>query len=671
MRTQIHISPTRVAVPPQVSPLKRRSYVRAFFTVLLMVSGPALIAQQPEVSITNPKETPVVGRFLRPFHLEQRQVSPAKLSNTERLESLVRGGNLYLSVQDVIALTLENNLDIAVQRYGPYLAREVLRRAEGGGILRGVDTPVVAGPSSVSTAGISSNATGLGGGGLTAGGSIITAIGPSPPSLDPSLFVQVQAGHTTQPQTNTLLLGTSAYTNTYRSFATQYSQSFITGTNFNLTFYNSRSLVNSSQVLFNPTLSGYFDLTINQPLLQGLSMAVNNRDIRVAKNNLKVSDILMKLQVATTVAAALNLYWDLVSFNDALRIKERALAVAQDLYEGNQKQVAIGALAGIEVTRAAAAVSVSKEDLLIAQTNVAQQEIVLKNTLNRNSIANAWLDDVHIVPLDHIEIPSTEEIRPIQDLIQEALSSRLELTRDRTNLESQQILLKGTKNGLLPSLSAFAEFTNNGLGGPVNPLYVTRCGADTNPNDNCGPPNPYFTGGNTSVIAQVLGRAYPNYSAGFSLNIPFRNRAPQADYVTDVLQERQAQLQLQRAINQVRVDVKTNVIGLQQARSRFETAVASRVLAEQTLEAEQKRFQAGVGSVALVIAAQQALAASQDSEVQAMANYTHNKISFDVALGRTLDVNHISMEEARAGRVARESVIPANVPPAHAPAVIK
>jgi outer membrane protein len=300
--------------------------------------------------------------------------------------------------------------------------------------------------------------------------------------------------------------------------------------------------------------------------------------------------------------------------------------VAQDLYEGNKKQVAIGALAGIEVTRAAAAVSVSKEDLLIAQTNVAQQEIVLKNMLNRNGVANTWLDDVHIIPLDQIEVPKTEEIRPIQDLIGEALENRLEITRDKVNLESQKILLTGTKNGLLPSLSAFAEFTNNGLGGPINPLYAARCGGDTNPNDNCGAPNPYFTGGNTSVFAQLLGRAFPNYSAGFSLSIPFRNRQAQADYMTDQLQFRQAELGLQRVLNQVRVEVKTNVIGLQQARSRYETAVASRVLAEQTLDAEQKRFQAGVGSVALVIGAQQSLASAQDSEVQAMANYTHNKI---------------------------------------------
>jgi len=354
----------------------------------------------------------------------------------------------------------------------------------------------------------------------------------------------------------------------------------------------------------------------------------------------------------------LNLYWDLVSFNEAVRIKEQALKTAQDLYEGNKKQVAIGALAGIEVTRAAAEVSGSKEDLLIAQTNVQQQEIVLKNALNRNAIQNAWLDDVHIIPLDHIEVPKSEEVRPVQDLIQEAFDHRLEIEQSKINLESSQIMVKGDKNGLLPNLQAFADFTSHGLSGPVKVLYG-------------GAVNPYFVGGNSNVYAQIFRRNFPDYSAGVSLNIPFRNRTAQADYVTDQLQVRQKELQLQRAINQVRVEVKTGLIGLQQARSRYDTAVATRVLAEQTLEAEQKRFQAGVGSVALVIQAQKDLGVAQDGEVQATANYTHAQIWFDLALGRTLDVNHISMEEAVSGHVQRESIIPPDVPPAKQPGGVK
>jgi outer membrane protein TolC len=356
----------------------------------------------------------------------------------------------------------------------------------------------------------------------------------------------------------------------------------------------------------------------------------------------------MKQQVSTTVAAVLNLYWDLVSFNDAVRIKQGAVETAQKLYRGNLQEKEIGALAGIEVTRAAAGVSAAREDLLIAQTNLAQQEIVLKNALSRNGIQNAWLDEVHIVPLDHIEIPRQEEIRPVPDLVREALANRLEIERNRIDLDSRQIMIKGDRNALLPALQAFTEFTNNGLSGPANPLY----------NNCCGAPNPYFVGGDGTVLSQLLQRNFPNYSAGFSLSIPLRNRVQQADYVTDQLQLRQAELQLQRAVNQVRVDVKTAVIGLDQARARYQTAVDTRRLGEQTLEAEQKRFQAGVGSVALVMQAQKDLANDDDAEVQAMANYTHARIFFDQAMGRTLEVNRISVQEAMSGEVKRPSAIP-------------
>ena len=616
--------------------------------------APAAFAQSSEVSIQTPPPLPFVGRFLKPFHLERRVVPPPKLTNSPRLQELVRAGNLYLSAQDVIALVLENNLDIAVQRYSPFLSREVLRRAESGNILRSVDTPVVAGPTSVSTAGVSGNANGLAGGsGFGAGGGIVTQVGPSPPNLDPGISMGVTLGHYTVPLSNTVLNQTTALVEGYRSAYVSYSQNFITGANVSATFYENRTKLNSSTPLENPALTGLFDLTVNQPLLQGFSLAVNRRDIKVARNNMKAGELQVELQVATTVAAALNLYWDLVSFDDAVRIKQQALDTAQQLYEGNKKQAEIGAMAGIEVTRAAAGVSSSKEDLLIAQTNVEQQEIVLKNALSRNVTANAWLDDVHIVPLDHIEVPKTEEVRPVPELIQDALAKRLEIQQNKTNLDSQKIMLTGTKNALLPSLSAYAEFTNHGLAGPVNPLY----------NNCCGTPNSYFVGGTGSVVSQILDRDFPDYSAGFSFNIPFRNRTAQADYVTDELQLRQRELQLQRAINQVRVDVKTAVIGLDQARARYQTAVDTRELAEQTLAAEQKRFQSGISTVALVIQAQKDLATDQDAEVQAMANYTHAKIFFDTAMGRTLEVNHISMQEALDGHVARESSIPAGVRP--------
>jgi outer membrane protein len=631
--------------------------MRYFQTVpaqLLLLAAVGCWGQTPEITIETPQGPPVIGPLFRPFHLERRIVSPATLGNTPRLESLMRAGNLYLSAQDVIALALENNVDIAVQRYGPYLAREVLRRAQGGGALRDIGQPIAPGPTSVSLEGVNVNAVGLGenSSGVSSGGGIVVQYGAQPPPLDPILYLYASFGHYTSPISNPISTGVSALIQDYRTYVAQYQQSFLTGTFTQLTYSSTHNNYNSPYNDVNPYTTGYLDLVVNQNLLQGWGIAVNNRNIRVAKNNLKVTDIQLKLQVITTVSAVLNLYWDLVSFNEDLRIKQEALNTAQQLHEGNQHQVELGTLPAIEVTRAAAEVSAAKESLLIAQTNVAQQETVLKNALSRNAVVNQTLDEVHIVPLDHITVPETEDLKPTPELVKLALEQRPEIAKAKINIESSNINLGGSRNYLLPTLQANFELTNNGLSGPANPASI--------PFGYVAPAA--YVGGYGNLLKQVFGRDFPNYSAGFSLNIPFRNRVAQADYVADQLSLRQNQLQYQKAVAQIRVDVKNAVIGLQQARARYETAVATRSLAQQTLEAEQNRFRFGESTIATVVQAERDLANDQSAEVQSMANYTHAKVSFDEAVGQSLEVNNISMEEATAGRVARESAIPESVP---------
>ena len=626
-------------------------HFRRLSSVMLSVAA-ILSAEQQEVRIETPSPVPVVGGLLRPFHLERRQVAPANLGDSPRLESLVRAGNLYLSVQDVIALGLENNLDIAIQRYATPLAREVLRRTQGGGALRSIGQPIAPGPVSVSLAGVNVNAVGLpeSGSGVSSGGGLVIALGPTPPVLDPNFFIYSNFQHATAPLSNTILGGVPYQVTNLRQFQYGYNQTFITGTNAAVTYGSSRYQVNSPNYQINPFTQGYLDLTVTQNLLQGFGVAVNNRFIRVARNNIKVSDLQLQNQVITTISALLNLYWDLVSFIDNVHIQEQALATAQKLYEDNQNQVKLGTLPPIEVTRAAAEVSADKEDLLIAQTNVAQQETLLKNTLSRTGVSNAWLDEVHIIPLDHIVVPDREDLPAEPELVRQAVEHRPDLAQIRINTESAAINLAGTKNALLPTLQGFFELTNNGLSGDPNAR-----------NPGLVPPE-ILVGGYGNVLGQIFRRNYPNYSAGVSLNIPFRNRAAQADYVADQLSLRQGELQLQKATGQVRVDVRNAVIGLQQARARYETAVSTRELAQQTLEAEQNRFKFGESTIALVVQSQRDLTTDQGAVIQAMANYTHAKIAFQQACGQTLAANNISMEEAANGHVERVSAIPERLP---------
>ena len=360
-----------------------------------------------------------------------------------------------------------------------------------------------------------------------------------------------------------------------------------------------------------------------------------------------------KQQVITTISAVLNLYWDLVSFNQDLKARKDELATAQALFEDHKKQVQIGTLAPIEVTRAEAQVYASQQDLLISQTNLLQQETVLKNALSRNGVASPTLAEVHIIPLDHIEVPPADNLKPINDLVQQALGNRTEIAQNRINIDSQKILLRGIKNGLKPSLQVFADVNNTGLSGPANVL---------GPNEV--EPVPYLTGGYGNLLAQIFRRNFPSYSAGLSLNIPLRNRAAQADYATSALELRQSELTLQKAVNQVRVDVNNAVIGLRQARVRYDSAVKARILQQQTLDADKKKYTLGASTVFQVVQDQQNLATSESAETQALANYSHARIAFDQSLGNTLAVNHISLDEALSGHVARKSVLPATLPSA-------
>jgi outer membrane protein TolC len=387
------------------------------------------------------------------------------------------------------------------------------------------------------------------------------------------------------------------------------------------------------------------NLQISQNLLQGFGRPVLDRYIRVSKNNEKVSDLQFKQQVITTVAAVLNLYWDLVSFYDDLKARKDELATAEALYNDNKKQVAIGTLAPIEVTRAEAQVYSSQQDLLISQTNLSQQETVLKNALSKNGVASPTLANVHVIPLDTFTIPKQDELKPINELVKEALANRVEVAQQKLAVNSDQLLLAGVKNGLKPTLQVFASMTNNGLAG--TPLG----GAD-----------PFLIGGYGTFLGQIFRRNYPSYSAGLSLNIPLRNRAAQSDYVTSALQMRQDQLTLQKAVNQVRVDVQNAVIGLRQARSRYDASVKARILQQQTLDADRKKYTLGAATVFQIVTDQQNLATAAAAETQALANYSHAQIAFDVSLGRTLEVNHVSIDEALSGKASYQSVLPAKLP---------
>lgn len=643
----------------------------------VLVGVPPVVAQTnvPPVSNRTQGEMPAYGRPEGRFtrltgNYRPVSVAPVNLTNSYRLESLIRAGNLYLSLQDAIALVLENNLDVEIQRYGAQEQDANVLRAQAGGALRGVTPTVQNGATSAglgqgqSTGVTQSAATSANSAASNNQGALVQQTGTAIPNFDPTLSGILQWQHATQPQAQQTVTGVTTLVQGVNTQQLQLSQGFATGTSYNLGYSEQRLNSNNSRNAFNPFRTGSFTLTVRQNLLQGFGTALNKRNIVIAKNSREQSDLQFKQQVITTVTSIINLYWDLVSFNDDVRSKQQSLAYNERLYSDNKKQVEIGTLAPIEIVRAEAAVATSQQDLILSQTRVLQQENTIKNALSRNGVGSPTLADAHVIPTDQIRIPDVEPIQPYQDLVAMALSARPELAQQRISITNNQINARGSRSELLPSLQAFTTFSNNGLAGAqstvvTQPTQVT--GSDVSVPVGVSTVNPFLIGGYGTLFGQLLRRNYPDYSAGVSLNIPLRNRTAQADYLIDQLTVRQSELQLQRQENNIRLEVRNAIIGIQQARGSYQAALKARVLQEQTLDAEQKKLALGASTIFQVILVQRDLATAQTNEVTASGSYKKAQVELARSTGQTLQSNNISVDEAFRGMVSRPpSRLPVN-----------
>jgi len=611
--------------------------------VLLLAPRPSAAQTPASAQVSAYRPVAPAGGLWGPYRF--REEPPVYLGNSPRLESLLREGKVYLSLQDAIALALENNLDIELQRYGPRLAEADLLRARAGSSIRGISTSV-AGQTS----------------GAAAVGALTTGAGSAIPSLDPTVNFNYNWAHQTTPQSSSFTTGTTSLVNTVTTANTALQKSFLTGTDLNFGWNNTLARSNSGRSDINPYSSVNLTLSIRQRLLQGFGVALNSRNIRIAKNNRTLSDLIFQQQVIATVSSVAGLYWDLVSYNEDVKVRQQALRLAEKLYSDNKRQVEVGTLAPIEVVRAEAEIARSEQDLTIAETRVLQQETLLKNALSRTGVASPSLAEARIVPTDPISMPPTDPIEPVQDLIATALAKRPEMQQGRIQIDNSKIGLAGAKSALRPTLDLVASFQNSGLAGQVNELPippVPGSGAQPTPR-NLANIDPYFLGGYGSALAQALRRNFPNYAVGFQFNVPLRNRTAQADMIRDQVALRQQEIRQQQLINQVRLDVTNALIAVQQARATYQAAVKARILQEQTLEAEEKKAAVGASTMYFVIQYQRDLAQARSAEVAALSSYTKARVNLDVATGRTLETYNIQVAEALSGQISQA---PASPPP--------
>ena len=620
------------------SPFQRPLAAFAAWTLLAV----QIHAQEP-AQVVQKASLPLPLRSYAPTY-----VPPVHLKNTTRLQDLIRGGKLYLTLQDTIALAIENNLDLEIDRYGPLNAEWNLNRARAGGALRGVTGGNTLSNQATSgqgvqgsqvAAGLSGNG-GSGSGGGSAG--VVQQIGPVTQNLDP-VFQNVTAfQHSESPQSNTTQSQTDAIIGTHHIINSFVQEGLLTGGYVQIAANESYLKENAPTDVLNPSVAPVVQLTVRHQFLQGFGIAVNRRFITVAEKQIGAARETFRSQLLNTVASVVNLYWGLVAADDEVAVRRRALEAGQKFLEDTRKQIALGAEARADIYRPESDLSTRKQDLAIAEVNVQQQESLLKNAISRNGTEDPLIDAVDIVPLDHLEVPASEELPGLRDLLARALAKRPDVVLSKISDETGAITALGSANTLLPFLVGLYSTTNVGLAGKAVP------GNDA---------DPYYVGGLGTALGQVFRRNFYSQRGVVGFEIFGRNRTGQADYAIDELQLRQGDLIERRNMNQIVVDISNQMIALRQARTRYLQARDTRALQQELLQKEQQMFSFGAAQIADVVAARNSLLTAQLTEVQAVAAYGRARVALDQVLGETLETNHVSLREGLDGHVSRPSKI--------------
>jgi outer membrane protein TolC len=617
-----------------------------------------------------------------------QELAEPNLGNSPRIDALMRDGKVYLSMDDAIALALENNLDLDIARYNLNIAEADLLRAKSGASILGVNTGVVQNTPGGGVGGLGGTVgSGTGGTTVAAGGagtgtnglvSSTLGIGSPITSFDPQLTGTLQLDKNDTESVSVFSPVPIVAQNTYTSnFG--YAQGFEWGGALSGSFNNTHLTTNNPTSLLTPQLGSNFQFRFTQNLLQGFGFLPNTRFIRIAKNNREISDVAFRLQVITTVDQIENMYWDLVYAYENVRVQQESLTYAQKALEDSKRQAQVGTAPPIQVVSSQSTVATDQQNLIVAQNNLQLQQLLMKNALSR-SIEDPVLAEADVIPTSGMEVPQQETVLATQDLINDALRHRAELVESRIDLQSRDINTKAVRNAMLPTLQAFAYYGGSGVGGDVNPL-VPNC-ADTTSTfcfDPTKAPPPFRTSttvGYGGTLSQLVNSTAPDKGVGLSLNIPLRNRLAQSNQVRATLEYRQAQVRQHQLENQVRIEVRNAQFDVRQNRAAVQAAQSAVDLAHQTLDADQQKLKVGLTTQTAILQDAATLTTGESNLVSAKAAYEKSRIELDRATGLLLDHAGIDIGDATRGQVThlpnvpyvapRQEIAPAGQPSAPA-----
>ena len=531
------------------------------------------------------------GQILNRYRPGPLTFSSAPLTQ-DRLPGLIRDGLIPLSVDDLINLTLENNLDIRVNRFAPVASEYSIR----------------------------------------------TNYRP----FEPMLQLGASVGRSTT-RSQTQLTGVdSKVSQLSHSYNIGYLQTLQTGADIAVTFTVNRSSSNNAFNTFNPSWVGQMRYSFSQRLLNGFGRSVNTRGIRIAQNNKTISEVQFERSVIDLVTQAQKSYWDLVFTSEDLKVKQASLDLAKKTLSDNQRQVDVGTLARIDLIQASSQVATREEELLVSGYTETQIQDQIKKMLTRQ--ADPGLVLAKLSPTQNAQnaqVPQDTDVLPVADAIRVALENRPELRQANLQLRNAEIEVEYARNLLKPTLDVSASYTQNGVGG----RETIRSGF--------GPTAPIITvnpGGLGDALGEIFKSQSPGYTLGFNMLIPLSNRSQQAEYSRVSVERRTGEENIKSIEQLIALEVRNAVTAAEMNKARINTAQTSRQLAREQYEAEQRKFELGASTLRFVLEEQRNLEQMETNWIAAIVNYRKALVDYDRALGVTLKKNNVTIEKALASR---------------------
>ena len=520
---------------------------------------------------------------------------------------------LPLSLDDAVRLALQNNNDIDSSRITVQIAEFNLRAA------RGVYDPVIAGEPFFESR-TTPTASTIGGAGSS--GSI------------------TQRG-----------FGADIGASGFSPFAGGFYES---------SFSASRTSTNNQNSLLNPQFPSALTFTYVQPILRGLRFDVNRRNIEVAKKNLSLTDAQFRQRVIDVVSQVEQSYWDLVFAMRNLQVQIDAVKQARLQLESNQRLVAKGVLAPIEIVAANSQITTFEQNVYTAQESITLAENTLKALILSERTSGVWLQTLTpTTPVD-IEAPRI----PLELALADALKNRPEIQQLQANAEVNDINTRYFRELTKPQIDLVGSYTSNGLAGAANDITRTSntINADLlarvnqlstnqgltplviNPTTTVSSPPENLVGGFFSSLGGVLAQKYPIYRVGVRFSLPLGNRVAEANLGNSLALGNQLVNQRAQAEQLIQADVRNTTQSLRSAEARLQSAAASRASSEQLFESEQRQFRAGTSTVFLVFQRQTELLAARSRELQAQTDLNKAISNFRRATGNTLSNSNIEVK---------------------------